>query len=52
MTIRFWARASAYLPRKAAGGGPSAERSEERMVEGASGRLDSVRITDVGEKRL
>ena len=27
-----------YLPRPAAGGGPSAERSEERMVEGASGR--------------
>ena len=26
-----------HLPRKAAGGGPSAERSEERMVEGASG---------------
>jgi hypothetical protein len=25
-----------YLPRAAAGGGPSAERSEERMVEGAS----------------
>ena len=25
-----------YLPREAAGGGPVAERSEERLVEGAS----------------
>ena len=32
------ARPAPYLPREAAGGGPSAERSEERMVEGASGR--------------
>ncbi len=27
-------RRESYLPREAAGGGPSAERSEERMVEG------------------
>ncbi|HEX3888786.1 MAG TPA: Mur ligase family protein [Phenylobacterium sp.] len=32
---------AAFLPREAAGGGPSAERSEEPMVEGANPTLDA-----------